>query len=499
MRLALAESGRAVRVAYSLPQEIAALELRWPDRGKAARMSHLAVESDDAEVDGQGSVLFREPVREVSLVVSPEPPEQRYAAQYPTAFVVDGRGIAVFVPYLKPKTPTGCGAVSVVVAGSAGVRAVLDGEYAEVEEDREVVDQGGFVLLGRNLKSNSVVQLATTLPTRLEELIRESNERAHRGLVRVLGAERRPVPVLVDYFPEGAPDGPHNGGDAAGAHCSMRLWFRGEGWEERSDDFGERVFGLLAHELAHCYQQGEHWVRWAHEGHARFLESLLMARPDGNYVPDTSAEEQLVRDFDVCMNDLRIGDMRIEAYGCGSVVYWLRWLETGRVTMLEKEDMQRPEERQTLAGRFLLRTTTEEGVVEFLRRSGIAVDMEGGVLEGERTVRSRLAMTLLAHGCHADTGSMGLWTNKASITLDGCPEFNRFEVQAVAGKHIIEAVHRSYEASVASCRAKGRVSLTGVGGEVRWIRCDPEHDWPSTTATRYRLISPFAAVPRAQR
>ena len=462
-------------------------------------MSHLMVESDGAEVDGEGRILFREPVREVSVVVSPEPPEQRYAAQYPSAFAVDGRGIAVFVPYLKPILPEACGAVSVVLEGGAGVSALADGDYVEVKEDHEVVDHSGFVLLGRNLEPNSALQLPTTLPSWLDELIRESNERAHRGLVRVLGTARIPAPVLVDYSVAGSAAGPRNGGDAAGKHCSMRLWFRGKGWEERSDDFEERAFRLLAHELAHCYQPGERWLQWAHEGHAQFLDSLLVARPDGDYLPDTRTEERFVRDFDACMNDLRIGDRHIAAYSCGSVAYWLRWLETGRVTMLKEEDVQNPEERQTLAGQFLLRSATPEGVVKFLRQSGIAVEVEEDVAEGDRAVRSRLVMTLLDHGCPARTGPRGLWTNKASIKLDGCPEFDLFEVEAIAGRHIIEDVHGSYEASVASCRADGRVALTGIDGEMRWIRCDPEHDWPSTQTTQYRLISPFAAVPTAHR
>lgn len=94
---------------------------------------------------------------------------------------------------------------------------------------------------------------------------------------------------------------------------------------------------------------------------------------------------------------------------------------------------------------------------------------------------------------------MGLWTNESTVTLDGCAEFDRLEVNAIAGRHIIEDVHASYEKAVASCRAEGKVSLTGVDGEARWIRCDPEHEWPSTVATRYRLMAPFTAVPKAKR
>lgn len=500
MRLAVAESGDAMRVAYVMSREIRTLELSWPEPGKPAqaRMSHLVVESDGAEVDGEGRILFREPVREVSVVVSPEPPEQRYAAQYPTAFAVDGRGIAVFVPFLLPRTAEGCGAASVVLVGDEGVRAVADGVHIAVEEDREIADQSGFVLLGRNLEPNSAVQLATTLPAWLDEVIRDSDERAHRELVRILGVARKSAAVLVDYFVAGS-DAPRNGGDASGERCSMRLWFRGKGWEGRSDELGERVFLLLTHELAHCYQQGKIWLPWAHEGHARFLESLISARPDGDYLPGTFAEERLVGDFNSCMNDLRVRDRHIDAYSCGSVAYWLRWLETGRVTMLKEEDVQNPEERQTLAGRFLLRTATEEDVVDFLRSAGIAVEVEEDVAEGDRAVRNRLVMTLLKHGCPAGTGPTGLWTNKASVKLDGCPEFDQLEVEAVAGRHIIEDAHDSYEAAIASCRADGRVALTGVDGEVRWIRCDPEHDWPSTDATRHRLVSPFATVPMPQR
>ena len=498
MRLTVVESGRAVRVGYVMSREIRTLELSWPDRGKAERMSHLLVESAGAEVDGGGRILFQEAVREVSIVVSPEPPEQLYAALYPTAFAVGGRGVAVFLPYLMPMLPEGCDGVSVILAGGEGVGAVVDGQYVDLEEDREIVDQSGFVLLGRNLEPDALVQLPTNLPAWIEELIRESNERAHRGLTRVLGAARKSAPVFVDYFVAGSEE-PRHGGDAPGESCSVRLRLRGKGWEERSDELGERIFLLLTHELAHCYQQEEKWLQWAHEGHARFLESQVAARPDGDYLPGTFAEERLVRDFDTCMNDLRVGEKSIDAYNCGSVAYWLRWLETGRVTMLAAEDVENPEERQTLAGRFLLRSTTEEDVVDFLRGHDIAVEVEQDVVEGIRTVRRRLVMTLLEHGCPADTVRRGLWTNEASITLSGCPEFDRFEVEAIAGRNIIEDVHLSYEASVASCRADGKVALTGIDGDVRWIRCDPEHDWPSTDATRYRLISPLAAAPTAQR
>lgn len=403
MRLSLAEPDGSIRVAYSMPGEIRTLELSWPGRGAAARMGHVVVESGEAEIDEEGKMHFRDPVRKVELVVSPEPPTQRYGAQYPTAFVVDGRGTAVYVRYLMPKKNEACEAVSLVVQGGPDIQAVVDGSYHRVEKNRVVDDHSGFVLLGRTLKPNTAVQLPVTLPTWLEELIRESNERAHRGLARVLGVGRKPVPVLVDYSVEGAPDGARNGGDAAGEYCSMRLWFRGKEWEEHAG-LEERVFLLLAHELAHCYQQGEMWLAWAHEGHARFLESLLAARPDGEYLSGTRAEERLVRDFDVCMNDLRIGDPRIDAYSCGSVAYWLRWLETGRVTMLEKEDVQNPEERRTLAGGFLLRTVDEQEVVEFLRRSGLTVEVEEDVAEGDRTVRDRLVMTFAAarmqHGQH---------------------------------------------------------------------------------------------------
>ncbi len=168
-----------------------------------------------------------------------------------------------------PKLPEACDGVSVVLAGGEGVRTVVDGRYVDAEEDREVADLSGFVLLGRKLEPNSAVQLPTTLPAWLEELIRESDERAHRELARILGAVRHSVPVLVDYFVGSSADGPRNGGDAAGEHCSMRLWFRGKGWEEGSYELGERVFHLLTHELAHCYQQGEDCLQWADEGHAR--------------------------------------------------------------------------------------------------------------------------------------------------------------------------------------------------------------------------------------
>ena len=108
-----------------------------------------------------------------------------------------------------------------------------------------------------------------------------------------------------------------------------------------------RMNDVLVHELAHCYQQPEIWQRWAHESPARFVEVFLAAKPRGKYSPDNKSEGRFGRDFDACMNDLRIGETTIVAYPCGAVAYWLRWLQTGRVNMLAKADAESPAEART--------------------------------------------------------------------------------------------------------------------------------------------------------
>ena len=103
-----------------------------------------------------------------------------------------------------------------------------------------------------------------------------------------------------------------------------------------------RMNDVLVHELVHCYQEPEIWQRWAHEGHARFVEIFLAARPHDKYSLDNQAEGRFGRDFDGCMSDLRVGERTIDAYPCGGVAYWLRWLQTGRVNMLAKADAESP-------------------------------------------------------------------------------------------------------------------------------------------------------------
>ncbi len=163
----------------------------------------------------------------------------------------------------------------------------------------------------------------------------------------LLDTPPKDVPLIVDFSTEGAGDAPRNGGDAARGHCAMRLWFRGEAWQNHRADLRMRMNDVLVHELAHCYQEPELWQRWAHEGHARFVEVFLAARPRGKYSPDNQAEGRFGRDFDGCMSDLRVGERTIDAYPCGAVAYWLRWLQTGRVNMLAKADAESPAEART--------------------------------------------------------------------------------------------------------------------------------------------------------
>ena len=242
----------------------------------------------------------------------------------------------------------------------------------------------------------------------------------------LLDTPRKDVPLLVDFSTEGAGDAPRNGGDAVCGHCAMRLWFRGEAWQNQCEDLPMRMNDVLVHELVHCYQEPEIWQRWAHEGHARFVEIFLAARPHDKYSPDNQAEGRFGRGFDGCMSDLRVGERTIDAYPCGGVAYWLRWLQTGRVNTLEKADAESPAGARTMAGRFLDRTATETDVVDLVRAAGITVQVVEGVREAPESVRSRLIWTLLRQTC-GHKSAVGYWTNDASITLDapGCPEPQR--------------------------------------------------------------------------
>lgn len=486
-----AAANDVVRVTYRASQPLSTFALGLPRHESLLR--RLQVDEPDAEIDSDGSVVLSEPSQTLVVVVPPDPPGYKMDKQYPIAFAVAGRGIGVFLHYLLPHV---CGDVTVSVRGGPGVAAVVDGAFRWVEEDYRITETAGFVLVGKSLDPGAVMQFARQTPAWLEEVIRDSYQRAQQGLVDVLGVTAIPAALFVDVFVEGAEPGqPRSGGDKAGESCGVRLWFRGEDWEDERPDLLSRTHDLLVHELAHCYQP-EPWQPWAHEGHARFLEKLVATGAIGNYVPGTAAEEGFVQDFDACMNELRVGERRLSPYSCGSVAYWLRWLQTGRVNMLVEEDTDNPIENGTVAARFVLRTIDEAGVVDFIRASGVEVDVEDGVAEGADMVRSRLLWTLLHQGC--GDGRHGFWTNDASVTLDAatCPDLDRFELDTVAGSHIFDDAQRSYQSAAESCAKEGRVSLAGVDGkETRWIRCDTDHQWPSTVRAKHRLIAPFARPP----
>lgn len=214
--------------------------------------------------------------------------------------------------------------------------------------------------------------------------------------------------------------------------------------------------------------------------------------------PGNQAEEQLGRNFDACMNALRVGARALDPHACGAVAYWLRWLGTGRVNMLAEPDGESAAWARTIAARFLARSVTAAEVVDFVRASGIAVEVREGAREPPESVRSRLIHTLLREAGCGGTGPVGFWTNGASVTLDAptCPALNSFELQAVAGRHIIEEVHGGYAGAAASCRDAGQVLIAGVSGKQRWVNCDRSHEWPSTTGARYHLAAPFAGVPK---
>lgn len=494
--LDVAPRNDAVRVTYRLSRPVSTLALALPQDEEI--LDRLRVEShpdvhgvaSPGKIERDGDItLSPTPARTVVLHVPPDPPGHKVDRQYPVAFAVAGRGIGVYLPFLLPNV---CGDVSVFVQGGPQVAAVVDGDYRPIEEAYELADAGGFVLVGRSLELNAVMQFSVTIPGWLEEAIRDSYQHAQRGLTRVLDVSPVSASLFVDYHREGAKSGqPRSGGDAPGELCAVRFRFRGEDWEEERPDLLSRVHDLVVHELAHCYQPQKKWQPWAHEGHARFLEKLLATHPDGRYVADSRAEEGFVRDFDACMNDLRVRKRQISPYSCGSVAYWLRWLETGRVHMLEEHDTRNPVETSTVAGRFLMRTVTEVEVTEFVRGAGVKVEVSAGVLENAAAVRSRLVWTLLSQGCGDDR--RGFWTHDASVTLDsGCPELHQFEVDTIAGGHIFNDVHRSYAATAASCGDRGQASLTGVDGDTKWISCDEAYEWPATVGSEYRLIAPFA-------
>ena len=475
---------------YRLSQATRSLRLDMP----AGRSENLRLEPAQASISDDGMVALPSPSRSFRIVVFPDPPERRWAGAWPVAFTVEGRGTAVYLPYLLP---LGCGDVRVLVRGGHRVAAVVDAAYHRIEQEYQVADPDGFVLLGDELSPDSTIQFPKALPAWLADAISESYQNAQEGLTSLLDTSRKDVPLLVDFSNEGAGDTPRNGGDAVRGHCAMRLWFRGEAWQNHREDLRMRMNDVLVHELVHCYQEPEIWQRWAHEGHGRFVEIFLGARPRGKYSPDNQAEWRFSRDFDGCMSDLRVGEGTIDAYACGAVAYWLRWLQTGRVNMLAKADAESQAETRTMAGRFLNRTATETDVVDFVRAAGVNVQVVEGVREAPESVRSRLIITLLRQTC-GHGSAVGYWTNDASITLDAprCPELNGFELQAVAGRHIIEDVHLGYAEVAASCRDEGRVMIVRVGGDQKkWVKCDPSYEWPSTIGSRYRLVAPFDIGP----
>ena len=140
-------------------------------------------------------------------------------------------------------------------------------------------------------------------------------------------------------------------------------------------------------------------------------------------------------------------------------------------------------------------------VVHFVRAAGISVQVVESAREAPESVRSRLITTLLRQMC-GHRRAVGYWTNGASITLDapGCPELDGFELQAVAGRHIIEDVHLGYAAVATSCRDEGRVMIVGADDDQKkWVKCDPSYEWSSTTGSRYRLVAPFYKGPSTPR
>ena len=391
LRLTILPDG-SVGVDYSLNHATRSLRLSLP-RG---RSESFRLEPADALMDADGVVVLPNVARNFRMVIFPDRAAQRWAREYPLAFDVEGRGTAIYLPYLLPERRD---EMRVFVQGGPGVAAVADGMYVRVEEDYQVIDPGGFVLLGRNLCPESILQFAIDTPAWLDQAIRESYLNAQGQVTDLLGTARRDVPLLVDFSVEGAGAIPQNGGDAPGHGCAIRLWFRGERWQSRGDDLRARMNDVLVHELVHCYQRPEHWQTWAHEGHARFVEFYLGARQGGGYSPGNRVERRFNRDFGGCMNDLRVGKRTIDAYACGSVAYWLRWLQTGRVNMLARVDADQPTEARTMAARFLKRTATETDVVDFLRSVGVAVQVAAGKREASNSVRSRLVHTLLRQHC----------------------------------------------------------------------------------------------------
>ena len=485
VRLLLGDDGRVV-VEYLLGEVVNSLRLGLP----TGRSEGIRVEVPvGGEVGADGVITSPRPQARFRIVVTADDPRASFRAQYPVAFHVESGGMAVYLPYLLPE---GDDAARVLVEGARGTVAIVDGRYVAIDGEYRIVDPSGFVLLGRSLRRGSMIQAPKDVPMWLKQSIRQSYEEGQREVTSLLGVARKRIPVLVDWY-IGEKVEVNNGGDAAGAsHCAVRLWFRGEAWRHRTREMRTRMNDVLVHELVHCYQSAGRWQRWAHEGHARFLEVLLASRPNGKYLPGSSAETRFVGDFDRCMNRLRTGAHGIDAYACGSVVYWLRWLETGRLNMLEQRAFEvNGSDVDTIARGFVNRSVTEKEITAFLRTAGVIVDVTERVREGVSSVRSRLMMTLLRANC--DHANVGYWRKDRSIELDapGCPELDRLELRTVAGHDVIDEVYLGYAAVGAACGEVGRVLLVGVNGKRRFVDCDRSHDWPSTWRSRYRLVAPL--------
>lgn len=487
IRLTLQADG-SIGADYALNQATKSLPLGLP----GGRSDGFRLEPAQASMDADGAVVLPKPAQRFRILLSAEPPERRWAGAYPLAFHVAGRGTGVFLPYLLPEA---CGDTTVLLQGGPNVAALIDGEYRRLERDYEVADATGFLLLGANLSPDSTLQLPTTLPAWLAAAIGDSYLVAQDRLPELLQKRRRDVPVLVDFSGQGAGSTPRNGGDATRGHCAMRLWFRGGAWQDPNEDLRTRMHDVLVHELVHCYQEPDIWQQWAHEGHARFVELLLGAGSVGESPAVYRAQERLALYFDTCMNALRVSERDLDAYACGAVAYWLRWLEAGRVSMLAETDAESGAWARSMPARFLTRSVTEAEVVDFVREAGVTVEAVEDVREPPDSVRARLIHTLLRRGCGGEelVGPRGFWTNAGSVTLDAppCPALDRFELETVAGRHIIEDVYAGYAETASSCRNAGRVLAAGVNGEQVWVQCDRSYAWPSVTGTRYRLVAPF--------
>lgn len=483
----------SVGVEYLLDRVVGSLKLPTPTGYSA----DVIVEDGEGTLNDQGVVVLPSPSNRVRMTLFADPPERRRAGAYPLAFSVEGRGVGVYLPYLLPE---GCGETTIRLEGRAGVAAVVDGTHRRLEREYRVLDIGGFILLGEDLIPDSIIQTPKTLPVWLGKAIRESYLYAQKEIVETLGGHRMQVPILVDFSTVGGGEQGRNGGDAALGRNTVRLWFRGDAWVEEEADLRERMKDVLVHELVHCHQVPEIRDQWAHEGHARFVELFVATRDDGVPSSRNRAEQRLSQDFDGCMNDLRVGENVIDPYACGAVAYWLRWLETGQMNMLTREGAQILVERQTVAGRFLQRTASEADVVDFVRSTDIPIEVQKEAKESSESVRSRTIMTLLHQHCGAKS-AFGFWTSEGSVTLDApnCPLLDGFELQTIAGHHIIKDFHLSYAALVDSCGKSGRVLAAGIDGEGKWIRCDRSYQWPTTIKSKYRLIAPFepAAVQAA--